>query len=342
MNIVTLVLLAFSGDGYWISGHTGTVEVRWNVKAPASQGDSILAWEIRCSGARLAAGRTRLVGDRKPTEIRVQAPPVRAITTADFVYRIELAADHKLLTEGKRSVHLYPDGLLSTVASRMNGKRLLVWDRPEALPSFLTKAKIKHTVVRSTADLQFTSPDIVLVGGDQLGQNVSEQSNLLNLAAAGVNVMIFRQTQSPALASYTVTRRAPPVRLAWLEDHPLARERAVLDPAGKLADLWAIRLPADEPALEIAWWPPETVGKGPVPMDALVIAKAIGRGRLVLCQLPLSPWHSDPRSQLFLATALDYLLSPAQPTPPPSQRGQVVKPRLQEVPTITFPSGGSQ
>ena len=64
-----------------------------------------------------------------------------------------------------------------------------------------------------------------------------------------------------------------------------------------------MQLPADEPALEIAFWPREIPGKEPVPIDALVVTKTLGKGRIVLCQVPLGPWQSDPRSQLFLVDA---------------------------------------
>ena len=36
--------------------------------------------------------------------------------------------------------------------------------------------------------------------------------------------------------------------------------------------------------------------------------------------MPLGPWRSDPRSQLFLVDALDYLASPGRAAPPPSRR----------------------
>jgi hypothetical protein len=339
MNVATLAVLLLSGDGYWISGQMETVEVQWTAAAAAVEG-AVFRWEIRCSGARLAGGHTSLGVDHRAAGIRLDAPSVRAATAAEFVYRIERAADHSLLSEGRSLIHLYPDDLLGGLAARLRGKRLLVWDQPEALPSLLTKSKIAHTAIRGPAELQFTSPDVVLVGSDQLGPDAWQQSSLLHLAAAGTGVLIFQQSRPATLAGYTLIRRAPPARLAWLEHHPLASERALFDGVGKSADRWAIRLPSDEPALEIAWWPAEIVNPRPVPLDVLLLLKAVGHGRLVLCQLPLGPWHSDPRGQLFLATALDYLLSPAQPTPPPIRRGKVVPPSPAEIPTITLPSGG--
>ncbi len=99
-----------------------------------------------------------------------------------------------------------------------------------------------------------------------------------------------------------------------------------------------MQLPADEPALEIAWWPREVAGNKPAPIDALVLTKTLGKGRIVLCQVPLGAWESDPRSQLFLVDALDYLASPVVPTPPPSRRPRPVEPApAPKVPAIVIP-----
>lgn len=335
------LLITPSGEGYWIAGQTETIQAQWKIDAEPPAKQSVLAWRMVCGQAVLASGRQNVVPSPTAAAIAVQAPSVRAATEVEFHYRLEQTADHKVLQEGKRSLHLYPDDLLAGVATRLSGKRLLVWDDPDGMPALLAKAKIGHARIGGEAELQFTTPDIVLVGNDRLSKETLDQSRLLNLAAAGANVLILRQTQPPSLAGYSLTRRAAPARLAWQEDHPLARERLLLDPAGEPGDLWALRLPADDPVLEIAWWPVEAASGRPVPIDTLVAVKALGRGRLVLCQIPLGPWPSDPRSQRFLADALDYLLSPVQATTALSRRQKPVEAARPEIPTIRFPSGGS-
>jgi hypothetical protein len=104
--------------------------------------------------------------------------------------------------------------------------------------------------------------------------------------------------------------------------------------------LWAVQLPADAPVLEIGYWPRETPGREPVPIDALLAVKATGRGRIVLCQVPLGRWATDPRSQLFLRNALAYLATRPEPTPPPSQRKVALRVVPASVPTVTIPPGG--
>ncbi|MCX5660572.1 MAG: hypothetical protein NTW19_12735 [Planctomycetota bacterium] len=95
-----------------------------------------------------------------------------------------------------------------------------------------------------------------------------------------------------------------------------------------------MQLPIDEPALELIHWPREAPGKEPVPIDALLVTKSVGRGRMVICQLPLGPWESDPRSQLLLANSVSYLLTRPEPTLKPSERPQPKQMVAPNVPTI--------
>jgi hypothetical protein len=220
----------------------------------------------------------------------------------------------------------------------MEGKQLFVWDAAEGLPAVLKPRKVQFVHVRGEADLEFVRPDLLIVGANQLGKKAEEQGKLLNLAAVGTSVLVLRQTQPVKLAGYSVARRVLPPKLAWEGDHPLARRLRPFESPAVGADGWAIRLPADEPALEIGWWPDESPDQKPAPIDALVVVKALGKGRIVLCQVPLGPWETDPRSQLFLVDALDYLASPAVPTPPRSRRPHVAKPvPAPEVPSIVLP-----
>ena len=122
------------------------------------------------------------------------------------------------------------------------------------------------------------------------------------------------------LLGYSLTLRQLPPKLEWREDHPLARLLRLLEKPESTSLAWAIRVPASNPALEIAWWPPEVMGLDPVTTDALVVTKAVEKGRIIMCQISLGPWKSDPRSQLFLADAIDYLVSPVVPTPPMGER----------------------
>jgi hypothetical protein len=329
-----ILLFALAGGGYWFSGRSEVAEVEWNVEQPAAA--ATIAWRLDCAGAVLASGRMLLPAKERAAKIAIALPAVRVASEAQFFYRAEQPGG-KVIAEGRRAVHLYPTDLLAGMAERTKGKQLYVWDRPEGLPAVLKAAGLQCTAVRGEADLQFVRPDMILVGAEQLGEGVEGQGKLKSLAGAGASVLVLRQTRPATLAGYAVARRVPPAKLEWLAEHPLARCLRLFEPWTTGRDAWAVRLPADEPAQEIAWWPREAPGDQPAPLDALVLVKAVGKGRLVLCQLPLGPWESDPRSQLFLADALDYLASPAVPTLPPSRRPKPQQPLpAPKVPRIDF------
>ncbi len=337
MNLGAVLIIALTNDGFWLSGRIETVEVQWAVEQPPS--DAVIVWRLVCGEARLASGRVVLTGEHHAASIHLAVPVVRTRTAMRLIYRVEQAGKPKPIAEGVAAVEVYPDTLLDSVAKRLTSryllvwnqpedlaKHLFVWDRPEALPSLLRQAGIEHTLIPNAEGLAFVSPDVVIVGDDCLGADVDEQQKLLDLAASGANVLVLHQTKPAALAGYPLVRRAAPAKLAWQQEHPLAAALQRFDSLSGVKDLWAARLPSDEPALEIAWWPREVAGKQPVPIDAMVVSKSVGRGRLVLCQIPLGSWQRDPRSQLFLVDALDYLASPIVPTPPPSHRPRHAEP----------------
>jgi len=331
----TLLLVILSGDGYWFSGRTETVQVQWNVKEPLAA--ATITWHLDCGGAKLTSGRIVLPAKDRTGKVRLTLPEVRVASEMQFVYRAEQAGGPKAIAEGSLPVHVYPQTILAGVADRAKGKRVFVWDRPEDLPALLKAAGVQYTVVRKEADLQFVRPDIILVGPEQLGSAAEGQGKLMNLANAGASVLVLRQTQPASLIGYAVVRRTAPAKLEWLADHPLTRYLRLLGPRDIGPDAWAVQLPADEPAQGIAWWPREAAGDEPAPIDALVLVKALEKGRIVLCQVPLGPWESDPRSQLFLADALDYLASPVVPTLPPSRRPKPAEPApAPRIPSIDF------
>jgi hypothetical protein len=239
------------------------------------------------------------------------------------------------------------------------GKRIFVWDQPPGtedalitsliggqsagLARVLDAAGVRCTAIQRPSDLPLTTADIILVGPDRIEAGAFVQSPLLNQAEAGANVLMFAQSHPRILAGYNLLRRAAPKRLDWRETHPLLEGFQPEDLqswlTGQSNDVWAVQLPADEPALEIGYWPRETPGREPVPIDALLLTKAVGKGRIVLCQIPLGPWGSDPRSQLLLRNALGYLATRPEPTPPPSRRRERPERVPTTVPTITIPPG---
>ena len=54
--------------------------------------------------------------------------------------------------------------------------------------------------------------------------------------------------------------------------------------------------------------------------DAVLVIQSMGKGRVVLCDIPLGDWTTDPRSQIFMSNAIDYLLSLRQSIPKIDER----------------------
>jgi len=320
MATASLILVLLGNQGYWFGGAEGTITLQW---AAGQLGDDLqVRWELTAGTARLARSSLAWKKEAAQVTLRIQPPTVRVRTALTWSYGVFDSAQ-KELARGQATIHVFPDTLTEGWAKLIADRRLLVWDKAEGLPKLLAQAKAPHTAVEGAGGLQFGTADAILVGGDQIEGSTFAQSPLLGQARNGASVMIFAQSQPSSLAGYALRERSAKGRLEWRMDHPLLRGLEAADARSWLtgaATVRAVQLPPDEPAMEIAYWPAEAPGRAPAPLDALLLTKSIGKGRIVLCQIPLGDWRSDPRSQILLGSALDYLLTRPQPTPPPSQR----------------------
>ncbi|HZK81928.1 MAG TPA: hypothetical protein VFC46_12695, partial [Humisphaera sp.] len=321
MKFATLLIIVLSHQGYWIAGQPATIALRPAVKGQLA--GATLSWELKFDGVRLGAGKGAIAGGDKPTEIGLVAPEARVRIALNWHYRLLARDGTTELETGDVPISVFPNDLLDDLASRVGPSRLIVWDEPGGLPKLLDAAKVPYSRVSGPGQLQIASADVVLVGQKMLNASPFEQSPLLNLAQSGVSVMIFQQDGPEHLIGYPLARRLVPSALDWRTDHPLLIGLDADDLRSWLATvprLGAAQLPLDEPTLVIAGYPPEVAGEQPAPIDAVMLTKSVGKGRIVLCQIPLGDWSTDPRSQILLANAIDYLLTRPQPTPRPSER----------------------
>ena len=276
-------------------------------------------------------------------ELKMTVPEVRVPTSMKWHYRVQAREGGTTLSEGDKAIHAYPARLLAGLDRLWKGKAVLVWDAPDGLGPLLAEAGIECKRVASASDLQLASGQLVLVGPDRLEKQLFDQTPLLGLAQAGAGVLIFAQSKVDTLFGFSLVSRRGPASLEWKTEHPLLQGFGAEDLRSLTAgqgDLRAIQLPADAPVLEIGYWPREVPGERPVPIDALLAVQTVGAGRIVLCQVPLGQWKTDPRSQILLASALQYLATRPEPTLPPSQR-RIVRPIVPASgPTITIPPGG--
>ncbi len=317
-KVATLLIVALTHHGYWIGGQSEKV-----ILHPAVQGGLPRAegsYELRAGAARLAAGGIGPAGESGDLVVRLDVPKVFQRTTLSFVYRITVGG--KEMETGQVPVSVFPDELLKGSDQRLRGKKLIVWDTPEGLPKLLDRSKVPYVRTASAGKLQFLPCDILLVGADQVDNSPFTQAPLLNLAEAGASVMLFKQTRPHWLLENALVGRKPPPALDWRMEHPLLSGFTTADVQSWIAEadsLEAIRIAARDPGLSIASYPRENARSEPRSVDSMLVTRSIGKGRIVLCQLPLEDFSSDPRSQILLSNAIDYLLTPPQPTPPAAE-----------------------
>lgn len=336
-----LLVILLANQGYWFGGQEYTIGLQW--VAPAHAVDAVLEWELMAGEVRLAKDQIAMPTGEGTAELRVTPPTVRVRTATQWRYRVVRRADNREIETGQRAVFLHPSDMLESVTQQVQGKRIAIMDRQGGLAKTLTEAGIKHGRLTDLPQLQTVRADIILVAPEELGGSPFEQAPILDQAAAGACVGVFRQPRAQILAGYPTRTRALPTSLEWRLDHPLLNGLQREDLHSMFVGMHqalSIQLPADEPALEVAWWPREVSGNEPAPIDALLVSKRTGAGRLMLCQLPVGSWHTDPRHRQLLANVIAYLATRPEPTPPPSRRNVFRPPATAPVPTITIPPGG--
>jgi len=349
LNAAALLIFLLSHQGYWMAGQDQTITVRWVAKEQMPAAD--LVWELGLGERTLDGGTVAMNGDPAAT-VTVHSPKVRVRSKLRWSYQLVQRDGKKVLESGEMPVFDFPADLTEDWPKRLQNdaggatevKKLVVWDDADGLPKILEKAKVPFTRVSDLSKV-LDRPDMILVGANQIDDSPFSQGPLVGFANAGTSVAVFEQKRPERLMEYPLARRALPADIRFKTGHPLFDRLSPDDlqswVAGTSGELWAVQLPADEPALELAWWAPEALGDQPRPIDALVVTKSTGDGRIVLCQVPLGPWGEDPRSQILLGNLLSYLATRPEPTPPPSQRHQEQPPAPQTIPTITIPNGAN-
>ena len=318
MKAATLLIVLLSGNGYWFGDRVA--EVRFESSSRLAAGRVV--WALAHGPLQLAGGVSDLDANGQST-LRLSPPAVRVRTTLRLVYRLADAAGNEL-DAGERPVHLFPDNIFEDAAHLLAGKRLAVWaSTSDPLATFLTNARVPHDRFDGGTTLLLRKPDVVIFPPGSLDSLKPEfRPPLASLARGGSTVIVFRQERPGGLASYPLLPRTAPARLEWRMEHPLlspftSDELEPLAPPGSTH--LAVRVSADEEsALPLSVWPAEPPAAGTF-VDALLVTRTVGRGRLVLCQLPFGKdWSADPIAQMFLRAALEY--GAASPPPPPDAR----------------------
>jgi hypothetical protein len=329
-----LVMVVLSGQGYWFQGQRGTVEIAW-VLGQEMPGAEVI-WRLQLGEATVTSGRAPMPATG--AAIRIEAPAVRARTAMRWMFEVRDEGG-RLLSSGERTIHVFPTRMLDGLARRLGERKLLLLDPDGQLAPLLREAGVPHELVTEST-LRLRQADLVMVAPDALDASPFSQAPLIGQARGGASVFLFAQHRPDRLAEFAVRDR-PVAPLKWREDHVLfsGLDSQDLQRWIDRGEVRAIQLPADEPALELAWWPEAARGKQPGPIEALAVTQRVGDGRIVLWQVPLGSFDSDPRSQMLLRNAIDFLLAPVELTPPPSERHEPAAPEPVVVPTIRISPG---
>ena len=340
-----LLIVLLSQQGYWFGGQEGAISVQWVLER--DQPEAVLVWQVALGDLQLSGGQVALAKGDGAARLQMTLPEVRVRTLMQWRYQLLHRGDGRVLAKGEAALHVFPNDVLAGLAELAAGRRVVVWDTEGRLSDVLSEAGVAIRRLRAGSELQLTRADVILVAADEINTAAGSFSQvpLVGQAEAGAGVMIFAQPKAKVLAGYGLARRALPTTMRWRHEHPLLGRFGPGDLSSWLAGppmtLPSVQLPADEPAYEIAYWPPEVAGDAPVAIDALLVTKTVGVGRIVLCQIPLGPWATDPRSQMLLANAVRYLLTRPVPMLPPSRRLSAASQPQREPAMILLPGGAS-
>jgi hypothetical protein len=332
MSKAAVIVLALTNQGYWFGGQQA--EVRVEPAAKVKLDGAVLQWRLLFGSKTLVSRSLQLNSAERPAVLKITPPEVRTPTTLRLVYCLydkptssKQAERPEPITNGSVTIHVFPNNLLASLPKLLKHRDLVVWDERDGLPKLLTRTKIPHKRINELSDLTFRRPEMLLVAADRLNDDQPAQARLIALARAGSNILILNQSRVKSLVGFQqLNRRGAPqgkTVLKWRDRNSLSRHSTMYAELLESGTIPAFRIPAGAAVLEIAYWPAQAAVKPPVKptaTDAVLAAQKLGKGRLVLCRLPLGPWATDPRSQVFLADAVDYLVSPAEPTPPPRRR----------------------
>jgi len=325
MKLAAAIIVLLSHGGYWVGGREQTIEIRWPIEQ--AMPDSVVWWELKTANVTLAADHVALAARDGKATIRIAVPAVREQTELRFVYRVVEANGIRELTSGESAVHAYADQL-KDLATLTAADRLLVIDDESKLPALLNTAGAAFDRA-DDAPITATAKTII-VGENKLGENDPAIETLQAFARGGANVLVLKQTRAPRLWHYECADRDV-TGYALDADHPLLRHLPAEAWSSLLSDSprqVALSLKADEPALAVVHSPFESQGVNVAPLDALLLTRSIGTGRLVFCQLPLSDAATDARQQQLLVNLIEYARTPPQPTPP---REEFVVPKKQKL-----------
>ncbi|QOV89576.1 hypothetical protein [Humisphaera borealis] len=340
MNILALYVLVLSQQGFWLGGSDYAITFkRTDAAWPANTESIDIAWQLRLGDEVLASGKLAAKKDESPT-VRLAVPEVRVRT--ELRLTLSVSAGGNALLKDQQKVEVFPRPDRQRLQRSLGGKRICILrrgkpvagDADERLLAMLKDSGVVYEVVSDDTKLAIRSPEIVVVLASALPGGLWKDS-LPELAETGVSVLVLEQRVAAEIAGYPLTPRKTIERIAVTERHPLlegfsTREIEALL-SGPSHQPIAMRLPADAPAQEVVYW--AVPGGGPaMPIDCMIAVRTLGKGRIIYNQLPWEDHAADARAVTMLFSTLEWMVTPPEPTLPPSARPPPAATRPVETP----------
>jgi len=191
----------------------------------------------------------------------------------------------------------------------LDGQRVAVMSQSPALHEAMKKADMAVQAIDMAGELATTTANVIIVGPDTLPKNAVFHQPLIDHAEAGATVIVLRHAEQESLFGIPLIKRRlrRPVHLR--PDHPLHHSLTQRD-IDSLVDEQSVAMRVTEPdnATPIIYEKPAEPKAQAV--DTLCLVQRIGKGRLVLCQLSLDNWSTDPRTRQLLSNMLEFAQVP--------------------------------
>jgi len=301
-----LLLIVCMQQGYWYAGQEATVTMRWaDGVRPV---EAVWQWQLRYGQIALVDGQSKL-GKDEPATLKIAVPQVRVRTPMTLAWQLVSDANGQVIERGSIDIHVFANDPLAAAARRLDGQRVAVMSQSPALHEAMKNAGIVVQAIDKAGELVTTTADVIIVGPDTLPKNAVFHQPLIDHAEAGASVIVFRHAEQESLFGIPLIERQlrRPVHLR--PDHPLHHGLTRRD-IDSLADDQSVvlRVADTDHATPIIYEKPD--GPEAEVIDALCVVQQTDKGRLVLCQLSLDGWSTDPRTRQLLSNMLEFAQVP--------------------------------
>lgn len=307
--VATAILIGFAFDGHWFGGQP--YDISFTVPADAEVPRADLVWKIVVANTVLASGAIEVMRGHTH-QLTIELPPVRVRTTATWLYEFTQVTSDDFIEHGQHYLHLYPTDLLDSIAIPTDRRLVMVADASDSLVGVLNESGIPFERINEPTQMPLYRVDMVIVVANHDKPDGFAQTALLRIAGAGSTVLVLERIGTRGLFDLPFRRTRFLSGSVGEKQCPLLTHIEQITP-DMLLHLKAGTDRSQEPTFYHSQPNTEADMEADAclaeddPLFALLSAYTIGRGELILAQIPFREWRSDPRSQLLLRNAILHL-----------------------------------